>query len=368
MCLGGQSADNKVVTLLVPGTEDPASVLKSGGMSLNWEGSNGMTKTVSKFREQRPKQLADENLALPALYLHFLDKRFYATRDELDNRLKGGNDNSELRIVMPEMYMSKSSNVWAGLDGDLLQKLDIVLDFLQDQGEAPTNSQKQTTSIQRRIFSLAVARPKSDITIPKDKFGIPSEADLYVFAQNHRSVSFMNEEEIDAFETCISELPEQCSQHVQVFSTFLKVFFEGGFGYNKRTYLSGNNSAYLPENVGIAALAVVPAFDGQMGIATGYPYVVGHQNLPFVDTVPVTISGISEMSERHARYGLCFTRCAFVWEGSAYASDGTLDFCCVLPHGGFYYAPENLRKYKDIGGLVYAFGEDKKSLNEAMSC
>merc|ERR1719310_1165707 len=127
--------------------------------------------------------------------------------------------------------------------------MEIVLDFLNLQGEAPTNSDKSSASISRRVFSLVVARPKCNITIPKDKwdkFGIPSEADLYVFAQNHRSVSFMNEEEIDAFETCISELPEQCSQHVQVFSTFLKVFFEGGFGYNKRTYLSGNNSAYLP--------------------------------------------------------------------------------------------------------------------------
>jgi len=161
-------------------------------------------------------------------------------------------------------------------------------------------------------------------------------------------------------------LPEQSSHHLQAFATFLKVFFEGGFGYNKRKYLD-NSSAYLPQNVGIAALGVVPAFEGQLGISTGFPYQVTHQNLPFIDTVPVTISAISEMSERHARYGLCFTRCAFVWEGDAYASDGTLDFCCVLPHGGFYYVPASLKKYKQIGGLIYAFGEDKECANETMS-
>lgn len=367
MCRVGQATQNKVAAILVPGTDDPSSVLKNGGMTLNWEGTDGQTRSVRTFREQRPKQVADADLGLPSLYLHFLDNRFYANADELDTRLKGGNDNSELRIVMPEMYMSKSAAVWEALDGDFKPKLDIVLDFLLAQGEAPTNSQKMTSSIQRRVFSLVVARPKCDITIPKEKFGIPLDADLYVFAQNHRSVSFMDEEEIDAFETCISELPEQSSKHLQVFATFLKVFFEGGFGYNKRVYIGGNQNAYLPQNVGIAALGVVPAFEGQIGISTGYPYVVDHQNLPFIDTVPVTISAISTMSERHSRYGLCFTRCAFVWEGDAYASDGILDFCCVVPHGGFYYVPANLKKYKEIGGFVYAFGEDRESSNETMS-
>jgi hypothetical protein len=265
------------------------------------------------------------------------------------------------------MYMSKKSTVWDAMTGDYKPKLDVVLDFLYAQGEAPTNSSRESVSIQRRAFSLVVARPKSDITIPKDKFGIPSSADLYVFAQNHRSVSFMDEDEVDAFETCISEMPDEPSSYLKDFATFLKVFFEGGFGYNKRKYIDGNSSAYLPQNVGIAALGVTPAFDGQLGISTGFPYSVAHQNLPFIDTVPVTISGISDMSERHARYGLCFTRCAFVWEGDAYASDGTLDFCCVLPHGGFYYVPTDLKKYKHLGCLIYAFGEDTESANATMS-
>eukprot|EP00746_Dinoflagellata_sp_MGD_P145505 gnl/MRDRNA2_/MRDRNA2_78106_c0_seq2.p1 gnl/MRDRNA2_/MRDRNA2_78106_c0~~gnl/MRDRNA2_/MRDRNA2_78106_c0_seq2.p1 ORF type:complete len:368 (-),score=68.21 gnl/MRDRNA2_/MRDRNA2_78106_c0_seq2:163-1266(-) len=364
MCQGNQMSDTKVATVLVPGTEDPSMVLKNGKMKLKWEGTDGSTKTIGKFREQRPQQLVDDSLALPTLYLHFLDRRFFATSDELDARLKGGNDNSELRIVLPEIYMSKTSSVWDAITGDYKPKLDAVLDFLYAQGEAPTNSNKESVSIQRRVFSLVVARPKSDITIPKDKFGIPSEADLYVFAQNHRSVSFMDEEEVDAFETCISEMPDEPSNHLKAFATFLKVFFEGGFGYNKRKYLDGNSSAYLPQNVGIAALGVVPAFNGQLGISTGFPYQVAHQNLPFIDTAPVTISGISSMSERHARYGLCFTRCAFVWEGDAYASQGILDFCCVLPHGGFYYVPTNLKKYKHLGSLIYAFGEDKESANQ----
>jgi len=178
----------------------------------------------------------------------------------------------------------------------------------------------------------------------------------------------MDEEEVDAFETCISEMPEETSRHLTVFSTFLKVFFEGGFGYNKREHVNGMNTGpYIPQNRGIAALGVTPAFEGQLGISTGFPYQAAHQTLPFIDTVPVTISAISEMSERHARYGLCFTRCAFVWEGDAYASDGTLDFCCVLPHGGFYYVPANLKKYKQIGGLIHAFGEDTESASAAMS-
>jgi hypothetical protein len=367
MCQNQQATECKVATILVPGTQDPSSVLKNGDMSLKWQGTDGSTKTVRKFREQRPKQLVDDTLALPTLYLHFLDQRFKAKSDELDAQLKGGNDNAELRIVLPDMYMSKTSNVWDAISRDYKGKLDMVLDFLYAQGEAPTNSHTESASLQRRVFPLVVARPKSDITIPKDKFGIPSDADLYVFAQNHRSVSFMDEEEVDAFETCISEMPDEPSNHLKVFATFLKVFFEGGFGYNKRKYIDGNKSAYLPQNVGIAALGVTPAFEGQLGISTGFPYQVGHQNLPFIDTVPVTINAIADMSEHHARYGLCFTRCAFVWEGDAYASDGTLDFCCVLPHGGFYYAPANLKKYKQIGGLIYAFGEDTESVNAAMS-
>jgi len=368
MSSGKHTVENKKVsTLLVPGTEDPSSFLKNGGMTLSWEGTDGRRRTVSRFREQRPEQLTNADLGLPSLYLDFLDSRFYATNEEIDSRLKAGNANSELRIVMPEMYLSKSSRVWDELEAELRQKLNVVLEFLLDQGEAPSNSDNKSVTIQRRIFSLVVARPKCDINIPKDKFGIPAEADLYTFAQNHRSVSFMDAEHIDAFEVCISELPDQSSKDLKVFAKFLKVFFEGGFAYNVRQYLPGNSNAYLPKNVGIAGLSVVPAFEGQMGIATGFPYVVSHQYLPFIDTVPVTIRAISEMSDRHARYVLCFTRCAFVWEGDAYGSDGILDFCCVLPHGGFCYAPPSLRKYKEIGGLVYAFGEDKESANQAIS-
>merc|ERR1719218_240265 len=103
----------------------------------------------------------------------------------------------------------------------------------------------------------------------------------------------MDKDEIDAFETCITELPDSNSKDLKMFATFLKVFFEGGFGYNRRQYVNGSGGAYIPVNVGIAALSVVPAFEGQMGIATGFPYVVEHQNLPFIDTVPVTIRAIS---------------------------------------------------------------------------
>jgi len=162
MCRDQQTTASKVATILVPGTDDPSSVLKNGNMALKWAGIDGSTRTVRKFREQRPKQLVDDSLALPTLYLHFLDNRFFATKDELDARLKGGNDNSELRIVLPDMYMSKTSGVWDAITGDYKAKLDIVLDFLYAQGEAPGNSQNETASVQRRVFALVVARPKSD--------------------------------------------------------------------------------------------------------------------------------------------------------------------------------------------------------------
>jgi len=118
----------------------------------------------------------------------------------------------------------------------------------------------------------------------------------------------------------------------------------------------------LPKTAGIACMSTVRAFEGQSGIASGYPYLLESRFLPFMDTVPVTIKGITEMSERHARYGLCFTRCVFVWETDALAREGALNFCSIVPHGGFYYCPSNLRKHWKLGGLIYAFGEARDEL------
>merc|ERR1712187_554922 len=112
----------------------------------------------------------------------------------------------------------------------------------------------------------------------------------------------------------------------------------------------------------------VPAFDGQLGIGTGYPYALPAQFLSFVDTVPISIEAISSMSDRHGRYGLAFTRTVFVWEGDLWDSQKTLDFASILPHGGFYYVPSTMKDHMAKGGLVYAFGEskdDKQAGNES---
>merc|ERR1712217_864727 len=127
-------------------------------------------------------------------------------------------------------------------------------------------------------------------------------------------------------------------------------------------YKQEMSGGYLPRNVGIACMGVVPAFEGQCGISTGYPYLLESRFLPFHDTVPVTIGAISGMSSRHTRYGLCFTRCVHVWETEAFEREGVLNYCCVVPHGGFFYVPRTLRGHWQLGGLVYAFGEAKDEL------
>merc|ERR1712048_1541081 len=114
-------------------------------------------------------------------------------------------------------------------------------------------------------------------------------------------------------------------------------------------------------------MGVTPAFEGQVGIATGYPYLVHPKFFRFADTVPVTIGAISSMSGRHGRYGLCFTRCVFVWEGDTFATDGVLSFCSIIPQGGFFYVPETLREHTEQGGFIYAFGEDKELLVHSFS-
>merc|ERR1719189_1604662 len=152
----------------------------------------------------------------------------------------------------------------------------------------------------------------------------------------------MTDEDKDAVNTCIEQFSQNEDKDLVDFSVFLKVFYEGGFAYNQKKPVEGG---YVPVNLSIAALGVVPAFEGQAGIGTGYPYKLAAPFLPFVDTVPVTIAAISGMSDHHARYGLCFTRCVYVWEGEEFERDGSLNFHSILPFGGFYYAPATLQKH-----------------------
>merc|ERR1712216_395074 len=77
-------------------------------------------------------------------------------------------------------------------------------------------------------------------------------------------------------------------------------------------------------------------------------------------------NAISTMSQRHGRYGLSFTRCVFLWDGGALESEGKLDFCAPAPHGGFFYTPADPVDYHELGGLLYAFGEARDTLENAV--
>merc|ERR1711988_132463 len=103
------------------------------------------------------------------------------------------------------------------------------------------------------------------------------------------------------------------------------------------------------------------------GIGTGNPYVLSAPFLPFVETVPVSIDAISSMSEYHGRYGLAFTSLVWVWDGGQWESEKSLDFCSILPFGGFYYVPSAMSKHRELGGLVYAFGEKAESSGTELS-
>lgn len=379
---------SNVACVILPGAEDPASLLKRGGLELAWSSSNSSAK-VKKFKEQPLKRLTDENLALPDLYLHFLSNEFLVQDAEIDPGCRGGNDNTELHIALPEMYHSSDFPL---VSSELKPKLSKVLEFLQLQGDAlvskvekkpggfgPKGNFKATCQPNRILFLLKTARPKAPVSLDKDAYGIPQASDLYVFVQNHSSVAFMDEDEVDAFECCIDELQEQ-GGNLSKLHTFLKIFYEGGFAYNSKVSavdLAASNgsgsvtsevsSAYLPKNVGIACMSVVPAFDGQAGIATGYPYVADSRFTPFTETVPVSISSIKDMGAYHQRYGICFTRCVFVWAGEDFERDQALNFTSVLPHGGFFYVPKCPKEHRQIGGLIYAFGESKASLESTLS-
>merc|ERR1719456_1144463 len=107
-------------------------------------------------------------------------------------------------------------------------------------------------NVNRLYFRLGASRPKCAVTLDKRLFGIPTDADLYLFAQNHQSVTYMSEDVREAFELCIQELPSSDSEDLRA----LGVFVEGCFAYNKKESMSA--SSYLPRAVGIGALGVTP--------------------------------------------------------------------------------------------------------------
>lgn len=356
-----------VAALVLPGTEDPKELMRRGGIDLNWTAKDGTTRRVTKYREVPMQHVVDQDLALPTLYLHFLNKEFFLKEGEYNLSLRAGNDNSEIQLVLPqEMVPSRNT-----LPETCRASFDVVMRFIRSQSEVmsssvdekpggfgPKKNLKATIQTRRLYYSLKTARPKAGISLDKASFGIPEDAELYLFAENHASVNYMSKRDTEAFEECISELLDLSAEVVK-FGIFLKLFYEGGFAYNKKLQMG---KGYLPQNIGLACMGVTPAFEGQSGISTGYPYLLPSRFLSYCDTVPVTIGAISGMSSRHARYGLCFTRCVYVWETEALAREGVLNFCSITPHGGFFYLPSTLRGHWKLGGFVYAFGEAKDGL------
>jgi len=363
-----------VAVLLVPGEDDPATMMTRGEMVLDWTMPDGSLRKVRKFRQVKMPQLREDDLALPTLYLHTLDQRFRVKDGEYSSNMRSGNDNSELMLVLPEDLVSQPR----AFEPELKTAFDGVVKFLRSQGEVMVsevssggtllNTKLLTKMDTHRLnFKLKTSRPKAGISLPKPQFGIPLEADIYLFVENHISVNFMTEKDREELEMCIAEFGNSDDKALQAFSVFLKVFYEGGFAYNKKKQVDGG---YVPINLSITCLGVTPAFPDQLGISTGYPYQMKQAFLPFVDTVPVTIGAIAQMSDRHSRYGLCFTRAVHIWEPQGFEqmqeSDRVLEFASVCPHGGFYYVPSTLQKHAEIGGLTYAFGESKDApTNEA---
>lgn len=346
--------------IMADGDGDPAASLRNNSYSMRWGSRN-----IKKFREIKPVQKREDGLALPTLYLHFLPQEFRIDRGGICQSLRAGNDMSEVVMKLPSEYLSE--DFAANQCGGLTKQVQEVQNALRSQGEILVKTSGVSDGSAdpgARFFSLKAARAKAGVSLDKPAFGIPEKSNQYLFVNNHASVVHFDDSVREAFNECIGNLAEEGAP-AKKFSIFLKVFYEGGFGYNEKQPMGQNG--YLPVNQGVAAMSTVPAFEGQIGIGTGYPYELPAAFLPFVETVPISIDAIKSMSDRHGRYGLTFTRVVWVWEGDKFESEATLDFCSICPHGAFFYVPEKLSDHQRIGGYVYAFGESKDTGNEALS-
>lgn len=176
-----------VATVIVPGTEDPAAAMARGAVEVQWR-NRGSVATVRQFREKPARQICDESLALPTLYLQFLDPQFLLGSGEIDWALRAGNDNEEVRVVLPEGYMSDYYVLGNRVGGKLGEHLAMVLRFLISQGDVPVSTAesragsfgpkgnyKLVSSPRRLSFSLKASRPKASISLDKAAFGIPTD-------------------------------------------------------------------------------------------------------------------------------------------------------------------------------------------------
>merc|ERR1712232_305819 len=129
---GSLNCDNealRVGTLLLDGTEDPAVVMRRGGVEVTW----GTSQVVRKFRERPLPHVVDAGIALPTLYLHMLDRQFLPPDHQMNNELRSGNDNSEVVLVLPEDYVVNTA--LQGVSSDVASSLSKVLAFLRNVGE-----------------------------------------------------------------------------------------------------------------------------------------------------------------------------------------------------------------------------------------
>merc|ERR1712194_575084 len=132
-------------------------------------------------------RIVQSDLALPTLYLHFLDKDFLPQENgAFDSGLRSGNDNSELQIILPLSFSDCGSHV---LDNALQRSLETALAFVKSHAEVeisalktkaggfgPQGNFSAAADAGRLYFGLKTARPKAPISLDKKAFGIPDQA------------------------------------------------------------------------------------------------------------------------------------------------------------------------------------------------
>ena len=153
-------------------------------------------------------------------------------------------------MVLPEEMVPRRESI----SDDWRSSFDIVLRFLRALSEVmcssldekpggfgPKQNFKATINTNRLYFSLKTARPKAPVNLDKTAFGIPGNAEIYLFAENHVSVAHMNARDTDAFQQCIEETLG-ADGDLAKFGVFLKVFYEGGFAYNQKIQMGQSDA------------------------------------------------------------------------------------------------------------------------------
>lgn len=364
-------ADNVVTCILPPGNEDPATVMER--IEMEWA-----HETITSFNAvptERFQAEADDLPDLPDLYLLDLHEKFRDGKHqtaEMSHLLRAGNANEELRIVLPADCLEPPHHL---IEPGFVEDYNRTINFLKAVGEvpvkectakpgvfgAPPTGYTTTAASNEVSFPLRASRPKAAISLDKAAHGVPEDASIYLFLENHRSVAQMNEQDHEAIAAVIEALANDEREDAQELGRFFKIFYEGGFAYNKKEYETAET--FAPVNCTIAVMSPEKRRDlpNQQPLSFDAPIVLPPQFLPFSDSVPVTIEGIRDMSKRHRRYGLFFTRTIHIWQGEAFSGENKLDYCALAPNGGFFYVPDNLTDFLEFGGILYPFGKGSQA-------